>query len=129
MDDNGEKRILQGKKKLTPVTMITSMQAKHSHRKGCVLFVVHISSEKVNNVEDAEIFKRYPILQQFYDVFYIEALEFLPHMEMEYSIELVLGPTPTAKTPSRMSTPELVELNFHWKEMIEKGYTRPSVSP
>lgn len=45
-DDNGEKRILQGKNKATLMRMITSMQAKHICRKGCVLFAVHISSDK-----------------------------------------------------------------------------------
>eukprot|EP00253_Pinus_taeda_P005387 PITA_05387 len=53
LDDNGEKRILQGKNKPTSVRMITTMQAKGSHRKGCVLFVVHISSDKGKDVEDA----------------------------------------------------------------------------
>lgn len=45
-----------------------------------------------------------------------------------FSIELVSGVAPTSKTPYRMSTPELVELKFQLKEMIYKGYIRPSVS-
>lgn len=64
------------------------MQAKCSRRKGCVLFAVHISSEKGKDVEDAEIFERYPILQQFQDVFPVEILEFPPHKEVGFSIEL-----------------------------------------
>lgn len=46
LDDDGEKRILQGKKNTTLVRMVTTMQAKHRHRKGCVLFVMHVSSDK-----------------------------------------------------------------------------------
>ena len=53
LDDNGEKRILKGKKKPTSVRMITAMQAKHSCRKGCVMFRGHISSGKGKDVEDA----------------------------------------------------------------------------
>lgn len=38
LDENGEPRVLQGQKKATLVRMVTIMQAKCSHRKGCVLF-------------------------------------------------------------------------------------------
>ena len=62
LDDNGEHMILQGKKKATSVRMVTTIQEKCSHRKGCVLFVVHISSDKCKDVEDVEVMKRYSIL-------------------------------------------------------------------
>ena len=39
--DNGEQRVLQGNKKDTSVRMVTTIQAKRSHRKGCVLFAIH----------------------------------------------------------------------------------------
>ena len=55
VDDNGEPRVLQGKKKATSVRMVTAMQAKRSRRKGCVLFVVHISSDKGKEVVDANV--------------------------------------------------------------------------
>jgi hypothetical protein len=34
-----------------------------------------------------------------------------------------------SRTPYRMSTPELVELKLQLKEMMDKGYIRPSMSP
>ena len=37
LDDNGEHRILQGKKKATSIRMMTALQVKHNHRKGCVI--------------------------------------------------------------------------------------------
>ena len=39
------------------------------------------------------------------------------------------GATPASKSPYKMSTPELVELKLQLKEMLDKGYIRPSVSP
>ena len=45
VDNNGEKRALQGKKNPTIVRMVTVMQAKCSCRKGCVIFSIHISSD------------------------------------------------------------------------------------
>lgn len=42
--------------------MVTSMQAKHNHKKGCALFTLHISSDKGKDVGDAKVLKRYSIL-------------------------------------------------------------------
>ena len=65
VDDSGEKRTLQGKKKPTSVRMVIAMQEKHSCMKGCVLFVVHISSDKGKDVEDDEVLKRYLFCSSF----------------------------------------------------------------
>lgn len=48
---------------------------------------------------------------------------------MDFSIELILGATPTSKAPYIMSNSKLVELKLQLKETIDKGYIRPSVSP
>jgi len=58
-----ERRILQGKKKPTSVRMVIVMQAKCSCRKGCVLFAVHVSSDKGKDVEDDVVLKWYFVLQ------------------------------------------------------------------
>ena len=50
VDDSWEKRILQGKMTPTSVRMVTTMQAKHSCRKGCVILSVHISSDTIKVV-------------------------------------------------------------------------------
>eukprot|EP00253_Pinus_taeda_P013755 PITA_13755 len=39
------------------------------------------------------------------------------------------GEAPASKAPHRMSTPELVELKLQLKEILNKGYIRPNVSP
>jgi hypothetical protein len=44
-------------------------------------------------------------------------------------IELKPGTTPIYKTPYRMVTPELAKLKEHIKELLEKGFIRPSSSP
>jgi len=62
LDENGEHRTLRGKKKATSVRMVTTMQAKRNHIKGCVLFIAHTCSDKGKDVEDAEVLRRYPIL-------------------------------------------------------------------
>ena len=39
-------------------------------------------------------------------------LDFLPHREVEFSIELIPGVAPAPKAPYRMRTPELIELKL-----------------
>ena len=55
---------------------------------------------------------RYPVLQKFKDVFPKDIIEFPLHSEVDFSIELAPGETPSSKTPYKMRTHELVELNL-----------------
>lgn len=45
-------------------------------------------------------------------MFPAEISEMPPHKEVEFSIELMLGETPTSKAPYMMRTPELEELKL-----------------
>ena len=49
-------------KKATSVRMVTTMQEKRSHIKGCVLFAFQISSDKGKEVENANLLSRDPVL-------------------------------------------------------------------
>ena len=62
-------------------------------------------------------------------MFLEEISNFPPHREVEFYIELVQGVAPTSEEPYKMNTLELVELKFKLKEMLDKGYIRPSVLP
>jgi hypothetical protein len=48
---------------------------------------------------------------------------------LEFTIDLKLGTEPIARTPCRMSTPELQELKMQLKELLDLGLIHPSVSP
>jgi hypothetical protein len=52
-----------------------------------------------------------------------------PKRDIDFSIDLMHGATPISKTPYRMSTPELKELQMQLEELLKKGYIRSSVSP
>jgi hypothetical protein len=49
--------------------------------------------------------------------------------DIEFSIEISPEAVPVSRTPYRMSTLELVELKLQLKEMMDKGYIQPSMSP
>jgi hypothetical protein len=52
-----------------------------------------------------------------------------PERDIEFIIELLPGTTPIAKRSYRMGVNELVELKKQIRELLDKGYVRPSSSP
>jgi hypothetical protein len=83
---------------------------------------------KVNQL-DASQGSEVPVVNEFPDVFPEELPGMPPDRDIEFVIELKPGTTPIYKTPYRMATPELAELKEHVKELLEKGFIRPSLSP
>ena len=101
------------------------MQLKKFYMKGCQLFAAHVeesSRDKVSKIED------HAVLKYFEDVFK-EVPGLPPKRDIDFSINLMPRAPPMSKTPYRMSTPELRELQMQLEELIKKGYIRPSVSP
>ena len=71
-----------------------------------------------------------PILREYSDVFLDEILGLPPKQELEFTIELVPGAVaPNSKSPYWMNILELNELKSQLKELIDKNYITPSVSP
>jgi hypothetical protein len=52
----------------------------------------------------------------------------LPERDIEFKIELQSGTTPVAKNPYKMIREELAELKIQLKDLLDKGYIRPSSS-
>ncbi|GJS43777.1 putative reverse transcriptase domain-containing protein [Tanacetum coccineum] len=52
-----------------------------------------------------------------------------PPRQVEFRIKLVLGATPVAHAPYHLTPFELKELSDQLKELLEKGFIRPSSSP
>jgi hypothetical protein len=49
-----------------------------------------------------------------------------PERDIEFNIELQPGTTPVAMSPYKMTREELAELKVQLKDLLEKGYIRPS---
>jgi hypothetical protein len=78
-----------------------------------------VNRVKVNQL-DASQGSEVPVVNEFPDVFLEELLGMPPNQDIKFLIELKPGTTPIYKTPYRMATPELAELNEHNKELLEK---------
>jgi hypothetical protein len=83
---------------------------------------------KVNQL-DASQGSEAPVVSEFPDVFPKELSGMPPDRGIEFVIKLMPGIAPIYKSPYRMVTPELDELNEHIKELLEKGFVHPSSSP
>ena len=78
--------------------------------------------DKGPNLED------HAVLEEFEDVF-TEVPGLPPKRDIDFSINLMPRVAPMSKTPYRMSTQELKELQMQLEELLKKGYICPSVSP
>jgi hypothetical protein len=98
---------------------------KKNFRKGCQVFATHMKEapkDKVPSIKD------YAVLREFEDVFK-EILGLPPKRDIDFFINMMSGAALVSKTPYRMSTLELIELQMKLEELLKKGYIRPSVSP
>ena len=105
---------------------ISALQLRKCLRKKCQVYAAYVEDIATREVsQEADAF---PVLQEFVDVFR-EVPGLPPKRELDFSIDLVSRSVPISKTPYRMGTPELKELQIQLEELLNKGYIRPSVSP
>ena len=69
------------------------------------------------------------VVKDFPDVFLEELPGFPPVREVDLSIEILRGTTPTSRAPYKMALTELKELKIQLQELLDKGFIQPSVSP
>jgi hypothetical protein len=125
-NEEGGKINLQGVQSLVSVRRISMLQMKKYCRKGCPLYAIQVLESVENekpNLED------HPILREYRDIFPEEVPGLPPRRDIYFSIELALGVVLVSRTPYRMSALEIVELKIQLKEMMDKGYIQPIVSP
>jgi hypothetical protein len=89
-----------------------------------------VCKKVLNYVEnDKPRLENHPILREYKYVFTEEVPSLPPRRDVDFSIELVPRAMLISIRPYRMSTSKLVELKLQLKEMWDKGYICPSVSP
>ncbi|GJY43752.1 putative nucleotidyltransferase, ribonuclease H [Tanacetum coccineum] len=69
------------------------------------------------------------VVRDFPEVFPDDLSGLPPLWEIKFRIELTFEETPVAKSPYRLAPSELEELSGQLKELQDKGFIRPSLSP
>ncbi|XP_075507479.1 uncharacterized protein LOC142544303 [Primulina tabacum] len=90
---------------------------------GIVIYAVNVTQEETLNLSDIIVVKDFP------DVFPDEIPGFPPQREIDFSIELMSVTNHISRAPYRLALVELKELKEQLRDLLEKGYIRPSMSP
>ncbi|GJY41134.1 putative reverse transcriptase domain-containing protein [Tanacetum coccineum] len=69
------------------------------------------------------------IVRDFEDVFLDDLSGLPPQRQVEFSIDLIPGATPIAKSPYQLEPSKMQELSEQLQELQDKGFIRPSHSP
>jgi hypothetical protein len=125
LDEEGNLRIFQGIPRDITIRGVSSLQLKKRLRKGCQLFAAHVEEAPKDIVPN---FEYCTVLKEFENVFK-EIPGLPPKRDIDFSINMMPGAAHVSKTPYRMSTPEMKELQMQLEEILKKGYILPSVSP
>ena len=70
-----------------------------------------------------------PVVCEYLDVFPEELLGIPPNREVKFRIDLLLGTQPISAPPYQMAPTELKELKEQLRDLLDKGFIRPSCSP
>jgi hypothetical protein len=108
LDGNGKQSTVKGVPRPISIREISALQLKICFRKGCQLYAAHV--EESDNTKGPSL-EYFLVLREFEDVFQ-EITGFPPKREIDFSIDLVPRATPVSKTPYKMSTPKLKELQM-----------------
>ncbi|KAH0681196.1 hypothetical protein KY284_022281 [Solanum tuberosum] len=104
---------------------ISHFKAKKMMSKGYICHLV-----RVRNL-DAEppTLQSIPVVNEFPDVFPEDLSGLPPEREVKFGIDVIPDTQPISIPPYRMAPAELRELKEQLKDLLEKGFIRPSMSP
>jgi hypothetical protein len=91
-----------------------------------LLVVIRLKASIHHNV--AKSIEEIPVVQEFPDVFPDDLPGMPPERDIKFKIELQPSTAPIAKHPYKMTQDELAELKIQLKDLLDKGYIRPSLS-
>ena len=108
-----------------PQNIISAITARKMLRRGCKGYLAVVRDTKVKTGAVQNVL----VVCEFSDVFPEELPGLPPEREIEFCIDVVPGMDPISMPPYRMAPTKLKELNEQLKELLDKGFIRPSTSP
>lgn len=109
----------------TPTGIISFIRARRLVASGCLAYLAHIRdvSREGPSVDSV------PVVREYADVFPTDLPSLPPERDIDFAIDLEPSTRPISIPPYWMAPAELRELSVQLKDLLEKGFIRPSVSP
>ncbi|XP_070054506.1 uncharacterized protein [Nicotiana tomentosiformis] len=104
---------------------ISYLKAAKMINKGCIYHLVLVTDTDA----EAPTLEFVPVVNEFSEVFPDELPGIPPNREIDFGIYVMPCTQPISIPPYRMAPAELKELKEQLKDLLEKGFIRPSVSP
>ncbi|KAI3745140.1 hypothetical protein L1987_58244 [Smallanthus sonchifolius] len=123
--DSGDLLNVYGEKPSKGLKLMSCTTARKYLPKKCVAFLAHIVERKGKDKSPQDIL----VIKDFPEVFPEDLPSLPPTRQVEFRIDLVPGANPVAKSPYHLAPSEMRELSSQLRELSDKGFIRPSVSP
>ncbi|XP_070026298.1 uncharacterized protein [Nicotiana sylvestris] len=104
---------------------ISYLKAQRMIGKRCLAYLAHV----INPESEPPALQSVPIVREFPEVFPDDLPGLPPERIIDFGIDLMPGTQPISIPPYRMAPAELNELREQLKDLLDKGFIRPSVSP
>ncbi|WRX08900.1 Reverse transcriptase domain - like 8 [Theobroma cacao] len=121
----GAEVVFRGEHRVLPFCVILALKALKLVRKGYPAYLAHV----INISREEPKLENVPVVSEFPYVFLDELLGLPPDREFKFTIDLLSGTAPISIPPYKMASAELKELKVQLKELVDKGFIRPSTSP
>ena len=106
-------------------SMISALATQRMLHKSCQSYLAYVAETRKEGTLVDEI----PVVREFPKVFPNDITGLPPEREVEFATNLILRTEPISIPPYRMALAELRELKAQLKELLSKGFIRPSISP
>ncbi|GKA61578.1 putative reverse transcriptase domain-containing protein [Tanacetum coccineum] len=117
--------VVKGDSGASRLKVISCIKARKYIERGSQLFLAQVTEKEPSKKQLQDV----PVIRNFPEVFPDDFPGLPPPRQVEFRIELVPGAAPVARAPYRLAPSELKELSDQLKELLEKGFIRPSSSP
>ncbi|GJY68057.1 putative reverse transcriptase domain-containing protein [Tanacetum coccineum] len=117
--------VVKGDSNSSRLKVISCIKAIKYIERGCHLFLAHVTKKE----KSKKLLEDVPVICDFPEVFPDDLPELPPPRQVEFKIDLVSSVAPVNRAPYRLALLEMKELSEQLKELLEKGFIRPSSSP
>ncbi|GJW75526.1 putative reverse transcriptase domain-containing protein [Tanacetum coccineum] len=117
--------VVKGDSNSSRLKVISCIKARKYIERGCHLFLAHVTEKEKSEKRLEDV----PVIRDFPEVFPDDLSGLPPPRQVKFKIDLVSGAAPVARAPYRLAPSEMKELSEQLKELLEKGFIRPSSSP